>query len=80
MDEITQLVNEYNAAEAAQEERLTRLYDLLDARKGYRKVDFGGGHVWSNAWGRGDRRDLAQQAFIDVMVRPITEIVTGEAA
>ena len=78
MDAIEKLVKEYNEAEATQAARLSRLYDLLDARKGYRKVDFGGGSSWSNAWSRGSR-DLAQRDFIAPMVKTINSITTGEA-
>ena len=79
MEEINTLVEEYNAAEIEQKERLIQLYDLLEARKGYRHVKFSGSGQWSNAWGRTARRDLALQSFIDPMVELIEEVKAGEA-
>ncbi len=78
MDEIDSLVAEYNAAEQQQAKRLERLYDLLDARAGYRKVEFGAGYNWSNCWGwAGGRHDLAIKTHITPMIWLITKVEPG---
>lgn len=51
MDEINLLVAEYNTVEAQQSERLKRLFELVDARQGYRRITFSTGGDWSNCWG-----------------------------
>lgn len=74
-DEIERLIAEYNAAEQVQRARLVQLYDLIDARKGYRRVAFTG-FTWSNCWGWPLRGD-AMQKFIDPLVGEISAFELG---
>lgn len=80
MSEIDDLVAEYNAAEAAQLERLIQLFRLVQARKNYRMVRFGspqaGSHMWSNCWSEPER--LAIPRHVLPMERQITEVVPGD--
>lgn len=80
MDELNQLVKEYNAAESQQEARLRRIFELLAARKDYRRVQFGSGanpgvDAWSNCF------DNTLPGAIDNLVlrnlRWITDVSTG---
>ncbi len=75
MDEINQLVAEYNQVEAEQTARLEKLFQLIDKRKAYRRVAFSGGAPWVNCWGWEMR--LALPRFVHVMERKITDVEPG---
>lgn len=80
-EEIAAMVAVYNGVEHDQLERLRFIFDAIDSRAGFRRVQFGDGEndsvaVWSNAWGR--RPDLARKSFITPMARFITDVVPGE--
>lgn len=79
MDEIDELVKAYNDAEDLQAARMLRLYDLLAGRRGYRRVNFGHNHLWSNCWNYGDRRDLAIGAHVTPYIHYIVDYDKGDA-
>jgi hypothetical protein len=71
MDEISELVASYNAAEREQEIRLNRLYVLMAARQGYRFIRFGdNGRLWCNEWSMADRA-------LNGLISFITEVNQG---
>lgn len=76
-DEIDILVREYNDLESQRSEVMTRLYHLLYARSGFRRVNFSRNHVWSNCWGYGDRLDIALAAHVVPHIHPIIEYNAG---
>lgn len=76
MSEIQNLVKEFNQTELEQQNRLKELFDLVNDRKGYRRILFRSGHTWVNCWGR-DRRDLQHLRFVEEMNRQITEVELG---
>jgi hypothetical protein len=81
MDEIEQLVNEYNANEQAQRERLIRLLDLLRARTGPRRVEFSSnGDSWGTNQFNLDLRSVAIAATVDKHIRLITSVSSGDPA
>ena len=75
IEEIEGLKAEYNAAAAEQHARLTQLFEMIDTRKGYRRVRFSNGALWSNCWGREHRFVLP--VTVDDMAQLITEIEPG---
>jgi hypothetical protein len=75
-NKLQKIIDEYNAAEAKQTERLKEIFDLIDARKGYRRVDFGGVEVWSNCWDRENKEAVYTNSIYNI-ARPITEVITG---
>lgn len=75
MNDIEQLAAEYNAIEEQQRERLWRLFQLMNARKGYRHIRFDGQHMWGNCWGLPET--VSYERFVKDMAEPITEIVAG---
>jgi hypothetical protein len=75
MSEIDVLVSEYNEIELAQADRLRRLWRLVNDRKGYRRVSFTGGELWSNSWGMEER--FAFPRTVDRMTNLVTEVVPG---
>lgn len=77
MAEIEQLIEEYNAVEAEQRERLIRLYGLIDARTGYRRVGFSD-FTWSNCWGwPAETYEEALRKFVAPLVREIVSADLG---
>lgn len=72
-DQITQLVQAYNEAEAQQAERLRALFDMIAPRKGWRFVKFGNAKQWSNSW-----ETIEPERHIDGLVNLITEVNAGE--
>jgi len=76
MDEIKQLVSEYNAVQDAQRERLARLYAMMSERRGFRAVWFGPANQWSNCWGHEPRH--AAQMVYGGMAAPITKVEFGD--
>lgn len=77
-DEIDVLVEEFNKTEDEQARRMVQLYDLLNARRGYRRVNFGHNHLWSNCWNYGDRRDLAIAAHVAPYIHLIVDYDKGD--
>lgn len=78
IEELNALITEHNAAEAERTARLRKIYDIVADRKGFRRLAFGGGLVWSNCWDHG-RRDEAYRVHIDLLARPIEEVIPGES-
>jgi hypothetical protein len=76
--QANKLIEEYNAIEAEQTERLRALFDFVNARKGYRAVKFGQSEMWSNCWGISTLKTNVHRQFVDSLARPITEFVPGE--
>lgn len=76
MSEIDQLVQEYNAAELVQQDRLTRLFLLVNARKGFRFVRFSNAIPWSNCW-ESERMDLTLARQVNQRTCLITEVIPG---
>lgn len=68
--EIEALVAEYNQVEAEQTARLRRLFELLNARKFYRRVRFSNDSMWSNCWG------LPEKIWFDRFIAPQTRLIT----
>lgn len=81
MDEIQNLIDEYNAAEDEQQQRLARLFLLIAGRFGYRHVKFGVGHMWSNCWEHETQRaqEIALERHVDPLTMKITDVVRGAA-
>lgn len=80
-EQILQLIEEYNEIEAGQDERLEALFHAIGERKGYRRVEFGGGRdIWSSCWGKtyAERPDLSIRAHVEPLNRRITGFVLGE--
>ena len=78
-EEFFQLVDDYNAAETLQRERLLSLFRELKTRKGgARFVQFGN----SKRWGPNDVQEIDEvfsvPAVVDVMVQKITSFNPGE--
>ena len=69
-------IKEYNDAEVIQERRLRELFYELKKRKGYRRVRFSSGDLWSN-FCSGDGH-LDQSRFLDQFSRTILEAQIGE--
>jgi hypothetical protein len=76
LDEIYKIRDEYNQIETDQVERLKRLFNLINERKGFRRVLFGS-KAWINCWGL-ERLDLSHKIHVESMSRPITLIEPGE--
>lgn len=80
-EEILQLIEEYNQAEEAQNNRLLQLFEAIGERKGYRRVEFGGGRdIWSSCWGKtyAERPDLSIRTHVQTLGRRITGFVLGD--
>lgn len=83
-DEMSELIGEYNKAEIEQEQRLVKLFKMLQARKGYRMVAFrasnsqGPVHRWTNCWDT-DNPQLMLEQHVQPLGRYITDIQTGVA-
>ena len=75
IEEINQLVAEYNAAEEEQHARRLALFVAINDRKNYRRVVFANGHMWSNCWNRPLR--LILPPMVDTMRAVITEVEPG---
>ena len=78
MSQVTELVAEYNEIEEQQRERLSRLYDLVAAQSGPRKLRFAC-FVWSNWPSAGDQVSISRgNALAMLQKRPIVEVVEGK--
>jgi hypothetical protein len=78
ISELNALIEAHNKAEAERTERLRKVYDLLAERKGFRRIAFGGGLVWSNCWDH-RKRDEAHRVHVELLARPIVEVIPGAA-
>lgn len=77
--EINNLIAEYNAVEAEQNQRRLELFRLLEARTGFRRVVFAGRRqIWSNCWGLEER--LSKPAFVDMMDQSVLSVEPGAEA
>jgi len=73
---IDELVNEYNAKEKEQLERLKVIFATVKARSGFREVVFENGVHWSNCWsGESERLDLL--TYFKNISREITRVEPG---
>lgn len=75
-DELKQLIDAHNSAEIERAERLQKIFEYINNRKGFRRVVFGKSYNWSNCWDL-QNRDHALQLFVYDMARPITEVYSG---
>ena len=73
---ISEMVKAYNEAETLQEARLFDLFKEIKKRKGYRKVSFSSGAMWSNCWDKPETLD--RKLFLNDFTRKITEVNAGE--
>lgn len=74
--EIETIIQRYNQEEKEQGQRLGRLFYLLKRRKGYRKVLFNNGAMWSSCWGQDDRTD--HDLHVRRLDRSIKQIEMGD--
>ncbi len=76
VEEINTLIEEYNAAELIQKERLIKLFVWMRNRKGAREVHFGLAKWCTNDF-NGERLDLALQVHVNNLFAVITGINVG---
>ena len=69
---IRKLAKEYNEIEVEQEKRLFELFKELKKRKGYKRVTFSSGELWSNCWGWND--EITRKLVLNNFTRTIKEI------
>lgn len=77
MDDIEIIVDEYNQAAEQQRVRLQKLFDLLEIRKGTRRVIFGCEYEWQDCWDL-PFRETAYANYVDRIILPITKVYRGE--
>ncbi len=72
LQELNHLVNSYNRVEVEQTERLTRIFQIVNGRKGTSKLEFSNGRMWVN-WVKNPN----YPAFVNSMESRITHFDPG---
>ena len=76
-ESIEQLIAEYNQIESEQTKRLENIFLAMDDKKGYQRIKFSSGEMWTNCFNR-PRLDLRLRQHVYRLERMINEVIIGQ--